>query len=274
MVVGLLGILKAGGAYLPLDPNYPRERLGLHAGRRRRPVLVTQRRCSTGCPTRCRPRSAAASIVRLDADWPAIARQPDTAPPLDLDPRHPAYVIYTSGSTGTPKGVVVEHASLANKMLALGNDFDVGGRLPVGAVHFLFVRCVDRTDAAAVHRRRRGCRRSATTCGNRRRSSGSSSIADRVTFMSCVPSYLESILQPGARHAVVEASGAGRRGPTLQFKNKVSRRLKVAQITNLYGPTETTIDAISHAVAATSRPQHPDRPADGQLSGLCAGRRA
>jgi non-ribosomal peptide synthetase component F len=44
--------------------------------------------------------------VRLDADWPAIARQPGTAPPLDIDPDHPAYVIYTSGSTGTPKGVV------------------------------------------------------------------------------------------------------------------------------------------------------------------------
>ena len=43
----------------------------------------------------------------------AIARQPETAPPLDLDPRHPAYVIYTSGSTGTPKGVVVEHREIA-----------------------------------------------------------------------------------------------------------------------------------------------------------------
>src|SRR5205085_12647904 len=41
-------------------------------------------------------------------------RQPDTAPALDLDPRHPAYVIYTSGSTGTPKGVVVSHGSLSN----------------------------------------------------------------------------------------------------------------------------------------------------------------
>ena len=50
---------------------------------------------------------------------------PSDAPPLDLDPRHPAYVIYTSGSTGTPKAVVVEHASLTNKMLALGRDFEV-----------------------------------------------------------------------------------------------------------------------------------------------------
>ena len=111
MVIGLLGILKAGGAYLPLDPNYPRERLGLHAGRCRRPVLVTQPALLDRLPAR---RGGAPQVVRLDADWPAIARQPDTAPPLDLDPRHPAYVIYTSGSTGTPKGVVVSHGALSN----------------------------------------------------------------------------------------------------------------------------------------------------------------
>ena len=79
-------------------------------------VLVTQSALVDRLPVRRRPRR----IVRLDADAAAIARQPDTAPPLELDPRHPAYVIYTSGSTGAPKAVVVEHASLTNKMLALG----------------------------------------------------------------------------------------------------------------------------------------------------------
>ena len=116
MVIGLLGILKAGGAYLPLDPNYPRERLAFmlaDAGAARAGDAGRADRAAAGCGA-SRP-----TLVRLDADWPQIARQPATAPPLDLDPRHPAYVIYTSGSTGTPKGVVVEHASLANKMLAL-----------------------------------------------------------------------------------------------------------------------------------------------------------
>ena len=106
MVIGLLGILKAGGAYLPLDPNYPRERLAFmlaDAGARRagdaagaaRPAA----RGDVGGPAR------GAARRRLAGD----RAQPATAPPLDLDPRHPAYVIYTSGSTGTPKGVVVEH---------------------------------------------------------------------------------------------------------------------------------------------------------------------
>ena len=106
MVIGLLGILKAGGAYLPLDPNYPRERLAFMLADAGCPVLVTQSALLDRLPD---DGAAHRQVVRLDADASAIARQPGTAPPLDLDPRHPAYVIYTSGSTGTPKGVVVEH---------------------------------------------------------------------------------------------------------------------------------------------------------------------
>ena len=61
--------------------------------------------------------------ICLDADRAAIARNPASAPANLLDPQNPAYVIYTSGSTGTPKGVMVEHASLTNKVLTLGEKF-------------------------------------------------------------------------------------------------------------------------------------------------------
>ena len=70
------------------------------------PVLVTQQALLDRLP------DDAAQPRRWCGSTPTGRRsraQPDTAPPLDLDPRHPAYVIYTSGSTGTPKGVVVEH---------------------------------------------------------------------------------------------------------------------------------------------------------------------
>src|SRR5258708_20283167 len=43
-----------------------------------------------------------------------------------VGPHNLAYVIYTSGSTGTPKGVAIDHSSLANKILALGRDLNVG----------------------------------------------------------------------------------------------------------------------------------------------------
>ncbi len=103
MLVGLLGILKAGGAYLPLDPDYPAERLAFMLADAGAPVLVTQSGLIDRLPAH------GARLVCLDADGPQIARQPLTAPALRLDPLNPAYVIYTSGSTGTPKGVVVEH---------------------------------------------------------------------------------------------------------------------------------------------------------------------
>ncbi len=73
---------------------------------------------------------------------------------------------------------------------------------------------------------------------------------NRVTFMSCVPSYLESILNQAPDTLSLKHLALGGEALTLQFKNKISRHLKVAQITNLYGPTEATIDAISHVVAS------------------------
>ena len=66
-----------------------------------------------------------ARILCLDADWPAIAAQPTTAPASGLDPQNPAYVIYTSGSTGTPKGVTVSHGGLVNHMLWMMADYPV-----------------------------------------------------------------------------------------------------------------------------------------------------
>src|SRR5262249_36575956 len=120
MVIGLLAILKAGGAYLPLDPDYPVERLAFLLAAPHLPLLLT-------APTLSDPlRRHDAGIVRLDSDWPAISGQPSTAPSSNLHPQNPAYVIYTSGSTGMPKGVTVTHAGLVNHMLWMLADYPVG----------------------------------------------------------------------------------------------------------------------------------------------------
>src|SRR6202048_2423778 len=110
MIVGLLAILKAGGAYLPLDPEYPTERLRYMIADAGARVLLTHGALIDRLPAQAT--SIVQSIVRLDADADAIAAQPARAPAVALDPRHPAYVIYTSGSTGTPKGVVVGHGNI------------------------------------------------------------------------------------------------------------------------------------------------------------------
>ena len=83
MLVGLLGILKAGGAYLPLDPDYPPERLAFMLADAGAPVLLTRAALRAHLPAHD------AHVVCLDADWPAIARQPATAPATGLSSATP-----------------------------------------------------------------------------------------------------------------------------------------------------------------------------------------
>ena len=108
MLVALLGILKAGGAYLPLDPDYPAERLAFMLEDARATLLLTHSALIDRLPAHD------ARVVRLDAEWSAIAAQPTTAPASGLQPQNTGYVIYTSGSTGTPKGVSVTHGGIPN----------------------------------------------------------------------------------------------------------------------------------------------------------------
>ncbi|HEY54188.1 MAG TPA: AMP-binding protein, partial [Caldilineae bacterium] len=113
MLVGLLGILKAGGAYLPLDPNYPADRLAFMVEDSGIDLLVTRSHLLDRLPT-----DHLHTTVLLDADQTAIARQPAANPEVDVTAANAAYVIYTSGSTGRPKGVVVNHESVVNHNLA------------------------------------------------------------------------------------------------------------------------------------------------------------
>ncbi len=119
LIVALLAILKAGGAYLPLDPDYPRQRLALmledaRAGREGL-VVVTRGSLAAGLPelpSGCR-------MVDLDREDLAAESAAPLAVPLTGD--HLAYVLYTSGSTGRPKGVAVPHRAVAR--LVRGADY-------------------------------------------------------------------------------------------------------------------------------------------------------
>ncbi len=103
MIVGLLGILKAGAAYVPLDPDYPAERLGFLLQDSAVSVLLTQQRLLPSLP------DGPARVLCLDADKSPFADMSDTNPSPLATPDNLAYVIYTSGSTGVPKGVLVSH---------------------------------------------------------------------------------------------------------------------------------------------------------------------
>ena len=110
LVVGLLGILKAGGAYLPLDPNYPAERLAYIMADANPRVIVTEAALAANLPAQQTP------VVKLDADWPKIAAKKAALPPNATTPDHLVYVLYTSGSTGQPKGAMGTHRAVVNRL--------------------------------------------------------------------------------------------------------------------------------------------------------------
>ncbi|MEE4418125.1 amino acid adenylation domain-containing protein [Streptomyces bugieae] len=117
LLVAMVAVLKAGAAYLPIDPNYPAERIALLLGDAAPALLVTTRDTAGALPADDTPRLVLddpATVRRLAGRSGADLTDDERSRPLH--PADPAYLIYTSGSTGRPKGVIVSHANMADLM--------------------------------------------------------------------------------------------------------------------------------------------------------------
>lgn len=110
VAIGLLAVLKAGGVYVPMDPEYPAERLRWMLQDAKAALVLTQQSLRERIPR------TAAPLLCIE-DLPAVADESVSASlPRKVSPENLAYVIYTSGSTGHPKGVMVQHQSLVNTL--------------------------------------------------------------------------------------------------------------------------------------------------------------
>ncbi|WP_338071370.1 amino acid adenylation domain-containing protein, partial [Actinomadura bangladeshensis] len=123
LVVALLAVLKAGGAYLPIEPEYPSERIRYILDDAR-PVLIV-----TDTPTAAALPEAAVPTLLLDE---TARRPPEPAAMRRPRPDDLAYVIYTSGSTGAPKGVEVTHRNVTS-LLTGARDWAAFGPADVWA---------------------------------------------------------------------------------------------------------------------------------------------
>ena len=108
MIIAILGILKAGGAYLPIDPDYPEERIN---------YMVSDSACK---------------LLLDEIEFKQFQELADTFPTSNpihkINAANLAYVIYTSGSTGNPKGVLIEHKNVVRLLKNDGNLFDFSGQ--------------------------------------------------------------------------------------------------------------------------------------------------
>lgn len=114
MIIGVLGVMKAGAAYLPIDPEYPPERIEYILKDSRVNLLLIQ----AGLKSQI---NCAAELVEIDDPAICTGEYVDFSNTTELDDL--AYVIYTSGSTGNPKGVMVTHRNLVNAAFAWRKNY-------------------------------------------------------------------------------------------------------------------------------------------------------
>ncbi|MEU6221328.1 amino acid adenylation domain-containing protein, partial [Streptomyces sp. NPDC047022] len=243
LVVALLAVLKTGGAYLPVDPEYPAERIG-YVLADAAPVCVLT--TAAGAPA-----LPVSDVPVLELDGQAFRTEaaglPGTAVAAErtrLLPDHPAYVIHTSGSTGRPKGVVVPHRALVNHLRAVGErvPLEDGDRLLAATtVSFdiaaleLFLPLV--RGAAMVLARPETVREPRALLEAVR--------AYGVTAVQAVPSLWRVLLDAGDwPHGTRMLVG----GEALPQELAGRMHATGATAVNLYGPTEATVWATSAPV--------------------------
>ncbi|MEC0494840.1 non-ribosomal peptide synthetase [Bacillus glycinifermentans] len=105
MIIGILGILKSGAAFVPVDPDYPAQRIRLMIEDSSASIFVAQSHLAERLPS---------AVTMIEADSSAMRNESEDNPAAVNEPEHFFYVIYTSGTTGKPKGVMLNHRNFVN----------------------------------------------------------------------------------------------------------------------------------------------------------------
>lgn len=253
MMVAPLAVLMTGAAYVPLDPEYPTERLSFiaqdagitallvdpHAAPRARERLALPDTCAVIALAR-------SGAVHGQAHAHALARSHARAHARGTIARHVtqpddiAYVIYTSGSTGRPKGVAVPHRAVQNFLRAMSErpGFNQTDRLlAVTTLSFdisvleLFLPLV--------------CGGTVVIADHAQVQDGAALAAlidtHSITLLQATPGTWRLLLESGWRGTPSRPLRAFCGGEPLAPALASALRPNVAALWNLYGPTETTV---------------------------------
>ncbi|WP_161855558.1 non-ribosomal peptide synthetase [Bradyrhizobium sp. CCBAU 051011] len=235
LMVAVLGVLKAGAVYVPLDPDYPDERLRLIIGDAD-PMIVL-----AGETEKTRLQGLGVRLLSVDdgLSGEGLPQLPERA----AGPRNAAYVIYTSGSTGIPKGVVNTQGALSNRLLWMQQAFHLadGDRVlhktsigfDVSVWELLWPVITGAAVVLAAPGRHRDADYVARTIAR-----------FNVTHVHFVPSMLWTFLNEVGPITLPSLRCVIASGETLPLvlQDLFFARLRNCTLENLYGPTEAAID--------------------------------
>ncbi len=247
LVVGLYAILKADAAYVPIDPDYPDERVHFMLEDSGITLLLTQSHLLE------RLSSERYRILALDTE--SLAEEDDQALSRAARPHNLAYMIYTSGSTGRPKGVMNTHLGICNRLFWMQDTYPLGATdrvlqktpysFDVSVWEFFWPLQVGATLVVAKPKGHLDSHYLAQRIQQ-----------DQITTIHFVPSMLQIFLGEksvkqctGLKQIICSGESLG-----VELANQC-RQILPAELHNLYGPTEAAVDVSSWAC-----PKQIDRP--------------
>ncbi len=254
LVAGILGIQAAGAAYVPLDPEYPDERLAFMLADAAPAALLATPRLAA------RLGAAAARSLPLedplDASPGAGADGGDLPPLAPLDAECLAYVLYTSGSTGRPKGVMVSHRAIVNHLLFLQAAH------PLGAGDRVLQKtsvCFDVSVGEIFSPLLAGACLVLARPGGQRDPLYLAAVVEgeAITLLQLVPTLLQALLEepwaaspPRALRRVLTGGEALSGKLVRSFFSTWTGGAPAAELVDIYGPTEAAIAVTAHRCGA------------------------
>ena len=237
LVVALLGVLAAGGHYVPLDPDYPADRVAYMLEQSGVAVLLVQSAPRARLPLD----GSAARVIAIDGEWAEIAAG-EPATPAEVSAEDLAYVIYTSGSTGRPKGVMIPHRAVVNYVHWMRTAYPVDGRDAIlQKAPASFDACIWEFFLPLVT----GARLVLARAGAHQDPTYIADVVQRlgVTVLQLVPSQLQMLLETPAfaQLGTLRRIVCGGEALPAELLGRLAATLPDVPVTNLYGPTETTV---------------------------------
>ena len=248
LLIGLLAIIKAGGTYLPLDPDYPAERLAYMVSDSGCEILLTE----TDLLNNDALNQQTLTSQLIDMDKLKLEHFPASAPNVAFHGDSLAYIIYTSGSTGLPKGVGISHASLTDRLQWMKKTYKVNEqavflqKAPISfdvSVWECFLPLIT------------GARLVLAAPGEQRDPHRLVALVQEygVTVLHFVPALLQLFIE---EPAVSQCSSlrylfSGGEALSTALRNNVFSKLPRVALHNRYGPTETAIN-VTHWHCNTS----------------------
>ncbi|MCU7552951.1 amino acid adenylation domain-containing protein, partial [Chitinophagaceae bacterium LB-8] len=240
VLIAIWGILKAGAAYVPIDPDYPVDRIHYLLQDTAAPLVV--------CSESSREKLETTPLELLEVEDLVVGLQPMHNPQTNLQPSHLAYVIYTSGSTGTPKGVMVEHHSLVDYYYGLSQHLPIGQCRSFALVSTLSADLGNTVlygallSGAALHL----CSKELVNDGHRLQQYF---IQHTIDCVKLVPSHWQALSSGSELLLPARLLVFGGEALKREVVEQIRQAAPLCIVVNHYGPTETTIGKLLHVVS-------------------------